>query len=48
MITDGSVIHVYPNTAMMIMDGGKMIDFTVEEGYYTLDNPSSPSVLVVI
>ncbi|UQF38168.1 SPFH domain-containing protein [Vagococcus lutrae] len=44
VITDGSVIHVYPNTAMMIMDGGKMIDFTAEEGYYTLDNPSSPSV----
>lgn len=43
VITDGSVIHVYPNTAMMIMDGGKMIDFTAEEGYYTLDNPSSPS-----
>lgn len=44
VITDGSVIHVYPNTAMMIMDGGKIIDFTAEEGYYTLDNPSSPSV----
>ena len=44
IITDGSVIHVYPNQFMMLMDGGKIIDYTAEEGYYQVNNSSAPSL----
>lgn len=44
VITDGSVIHVYPGQFMMLMDGGKVVDFTAEEGYYKVDTGSAPSL----
>lgn len=44
VVTDGSVIHVYPNTMMLLVDGGKIIDFTAEEGYYTVKNEAAPSL----
>ena len=44
VITDGSVIHVYPNTMMILVDGGKIIDYSAEEGYYTVDNQAAPSL----
>lgn len=44
VITDGSVIHVYPNMMMLLVDGGKIIDYTAEEGYYTVKNNSAPSM----
>ena len=44
VITDGSVVHVYPNTMMLLVDGGKVIDYTAEEGYYTVSNQSAPSM----
>ena len=43
-VSNGSVIHVYPNQFMMILDGGKVVDFTAEEGYYTVNNSSLPSL----
>jgi len=43
-VTDGSVIHVYPNQFMLLVDGGKVIDYTAEEGYYTVKNDSAPSL----
>ena len=43
-VSDGSVIHVYPNQFMMLVDGGKVIDYTAEEGYYTVKNSSLPSL----
>lgn len=43
-VSIGSVIHVYPNQFMMILDGGKVVDFTAEEGYYTVNNSSLPSL----
>lgn len=43
-VSNGSVIHVYPNQFMMIVDGGKVVDYTAEEGYYTVDNSSLPSL----
>ena len=43
-ISDGSVIHVYPNQFMILVDGGKIIDYTAEEGYYTVKNSSLPSL----
>ena len=32
-VSNGSVIHVYPNQFMMLVDGGKVVDYTAEEGY---------------
>ncbi len=43
-VSNGSVIHVYPNQFMMVLDGGKVVDYTAEEGYYTVDNSSLPSL----
>ena len=43
-ITDGSVIHVYPNQFMILTDGGKVIDYTAEEGYYKVQNSAAPSL----
>ena len=43
-VSDGSVIHVYPNQFMMITDGGRVIDYSAEEGYYTVKNSSLPSL----
>lgn len=44
VISNGSVIHVYPNQFMMLLDGGKVVDYTAEEGYYKVDNSSMPSM----
>jgi membrane protease subunit (stomatin/prohibitin family) len=44
IISNGSLIHVYPNQFMMLVDGGKVVDYTAEEGYYTVDNSSMPSL----
>ena len=43
-ISNGSVIHVYPNQFMMLVDGGRVVDYTAEEGYYTVNNSSLPSL----
>lgn len=43
-VSNGSVIHVYPNQFMMLVDGGKVVDYTAEEGYYTVSHSSSPSM----
>ena len=44
LISNGSIIHVYPNQFMMLLDGGKVVDYTAEEGYYKVDNSSTPSL----
>ncbi|MDR2465217.1 MAG: SPFH domain-containing protein [Streptococcaceae bacterium] len=44
VLTDGSVVHVYPNTMMLLVDGGKIVDYTAEEGYYTIKNDLAPSM----
>ena len=44
VISNGSVIHVYPGQFMMLCDGGKIVDFTAEEGYYKVDNSTAPSL----
>ncbi|MBQ4111750.1 MAG: SPFH domain-containing protein [Clostridia bacterium] len=43
-ISDGSIIHVYPNQFMILVEGGKIVDFTAEEGYYKVDNTTAPSL----
>lgn len=44
VISNGSVIHVYPNQFMILVDGGKIVDYTAEEGYYKVDDSSAPSL----
>lgn len=43
-VSDGSVIHVYDNQFMLLVDGGKVVDYTAEPGYYTVNNSSMPSM----
>lgn len=43
-VSNGSVIHVYPNQFMLLVDGGKVVDYTAEEGYYTVKDSSLPSM----
>ena len=44
IVSNGSVIHVYPNQFMMLVDGGRVVDYTAEEGYYTVNNSMAPSL----
>lgn len=44
IITDGSIIHVNQNQFMMLLDGGKIIDYTAEPGYFKVSNASNPSL----
>ena len=44
IVSNGSIIHVYPNQFMMLVDGGKIVDYTAEEGYYKVENSSAPSL----
>ncbi len=43
-ISNGSIIHVYDNQYMMLIDGGKIVDYVAEPGYYKVDNSSMPSI----
>ncbi len=44
IISNGSIIHVPVNTYMLLVDGGKIISATEEEGYYQVDNSRAPSI----
>lgn len=44
LVSDGSVIRVYDNQFMMLVDGGKVVDYTAEPGYYKVENSRSPSL----
>lgn len=44
IVSSGSLIHVYPNQFMMLVDGGKVVDYTAEEGYYRVEKSSMPSL----
>ena len=44
VISNGSVIHVYPNTMMLLIDGGKIVDYCAQEGYYKVSLSSAPSL----
>lgn len=43
-VSNGSVIHVYDNQMMLLVDGGKVVDYTAEPGYYTVNNSVMPSL----
>ena len=44
-VSNGSVVHVYVNQFMILVDGGRIVDYTAEPGYYTINNSSLPSML---
>ena len=44
LVSNGSIIHVYDNQMMIMLDGGKVVDYTAEPGYYKVDNSSLPSL----
>ena len=44
IVSNGSRIRVYPNQFMMLVDGGRVVDYTAEEGYYTVNNSMAPSL----
>lgn len=43
-VSNGSLIHVYDNQFMILTDGGKIVDYTAEPGYYKVNNSSMPSL----
>ena len=44
IISNGSGIVVPKGMAMMIVDNGEVVEFTAEEGTYTFDKSSEPSI----
>jgi len=44
VISNGSIVHVYDNQCMILVDGGKIVDYSSEPGYYKVDNSSAPSL----
>lgn len=44
VISNGSMIHVYDNQCMILVDGGLIVDFTAEPGVYEVSNSSLPSM----
>ena len=44
-VSNGSVVHVYDNQFMILVDGGRIVDYTAEPGYYTINNSALPSML---
>lgn len=44
VISNGSKIHVYPNQMMILVENGKIIDYSAEEGYYEVNNSAAPSL----
>ena len=43
-VSNGSVIHVYDKQMMILVDGGRIVDFTAIPGYFTVNNSSMPSL----
>lgn len=43
-LSNGSIIHVYEGQFMMLLDGGKIVDYTAEPGYFKVDSSSLPSL----
>ena len=44
VISNGSKIQVYDNQMMLLVDGGKVVDYTAEPGLYEVSNSSMPSL----
>ena len=44
VITNGSAIVVPESTAMMVVENGKILDFSAEAGTYTFDKGTEPTI----
>lgn len=44
MVSNGSIIHVQDRQMMILVDGGKIVDYTAEAGYFKVENSSAPSL----
>ncbi len=44
VITDGSVVLVGEGQCMLLLDGGKVSDYSAEAGYYQVTNDNAPSL----
>ncbi len=44
LVSNGSIIHVLDNQFMILVDGGKIVDYTATAGYYKVDNSALPSL----
>lgn len=44
LVSNGSIIHVYDHQLMILVDGGAIIDYTAEPGYFQVQNSSMPSL----
>ena len=44
-VSNGSIIHVYENQMMMLIDGGAIVDFSAEPGYFEVKNSALPSLM---
>lgn len=43
-VSNGSIIHVYDHQLMILVDGGAIVDYTAEPGYFQVQNSSMPSL----
>ncbi|MBR1483251.1 MAG: SPFH domain-containing protein [Ruminococcus sp.] len=44
LVSNGSIIHVQDNQMMIMIDGGKIVDYSAEPGYFKVQNSSLPSL----
>lgn len=44
VITNGSIIYVEENQTMLLVDGGKIVDYSAEPGYFEVNNENAPSL----
>ena len=45
-VSNGSIIHVYEHQMMILVDGGAIVDYSAEPGYFKVDNSSLPSLFI--
>lgn len=44
LVSNGSLIHVWPGMMMIIVDGGKVVAASCEEGYFQVSDSAAPSI----
>lgn len=44
-ISNGSIIHINEGQCMLLIDGGKIVDYSAEAGYYKVEDSSLPSLM---
>ena len=43
-VSNGSLIHVWPGTMMIVVDGGKIVGASCEPGYFEVSDTTAPSL----